>query len=98
MTKKSRRSYSREFKQEAVEYWQSSGKTAQEVANSLELPDPQYLRRWKLEFSNKGREAFPGNGKMSEKDAEIARLKKQLRDTEQERDILKKAMAIFSRY
>lgn len=98
MTKKSRRSFSKEFKQEAVEYWESSGKSRDEVAASLGIPDPSYISRWSRVFRLKGKDAFPGNGNMSGKDAEIALLKKQLRDTEQERDILKKAMAIFSRY
>jgi len=56
------------------------------------------LSRWAREQKLKGQDAFPGNGKLSGKDAEIARLKKQLRDTEIERDILKKAVGIFSRY
>lgn len=51
-------------------------------------------------FSSEGnRGAFPGNGnlKQTEEQKEIARLKKELRDAQMERDILKKAVSIFSR-
>lgn len=87
MKKKNRRSYTKEFKQDAVQYWQSSGKTAEEVARRLDIPNHNYLGRWKTQLELKGSEAFPGNEKLSEKDAETARLKKQLRDMEQEREI-----------
>jgi len=56
------------------------------------------LSRWARELKLKGQDAFPGSGTLSGKDGEIARLKKQLRDTEVERDILKKAVGVFSRY
>lgn len=48
-------------------------------------------------MNSKGEDAFPGHGKLLGKDAEIAALKKQLKDAEMERDILKKAVGIFSR-
>ena len=95
---KARKSYPKEFKQEAVAYWENSGLTRNEVAEHLGITDGSNLGRWKKEFQQKGGDAFPGNGKLSGKDAEIARLKKQLKDTEIEHDILKKAVGIFSRY
>jgi len=40
--------------------------------------------------------AFPGKGRLKPHEEELRLLKKQLRDAEEERDILKKALAIFS--
>ena len=95
--RKTRTTYNKEFKEQAVAHWQSSDKTAEEVAESLGIKDSKYLGRWKRELSKKGADAFPGQGKLLGKDAEIAALKKQLKDAEMERDILKKAVGIFSR-
>lgn len=57
------------------------------------------LYRWRKEFSVNQDSSFPGNGKViqSEAEQELARLKKELRETQLERDILKKAVGIFSR-
>jgi len=57
------------------------------------------LYRWRKEFSSKQETGFPGNGKvvLTEAEQELARLKKELLDTQMERDILKKAVGIFSR-
>ena len=60
---------------------------------------PDLIYRWRREFSRTESNSFPGQGNMalSPQEAEIARLKKQLREAELERDILKKAVSIFSR-
>ena len=94
---KKRKNFTKEFKEEAVAHWQNSDKTALEVAESLGIPSEKYLSRWKRELSHKGNDAFPGHGKLLGKDAEIAELKRRLKDAEQERDILKKAVGIFSK-
>jgi len=94
---KKRKKFTKEFKEQAISHWQSSDKTADEVAESLGIPNGKYISRWKKELDKKGDSAFPGNGKLLGQDAEIAELKKQLKDTQIERDILKKAVGIFSR-
>ena len=95
--KKRRQRFSKEFKEEAVSHWDNSDKTADEVAENIGIPNGKYLSRWKRELEKKGPDAFPGNGKLLGKDAEIAALKKQLRYAQEERDILKKAVGIFSK-
>ena len=52
------------------------------------------LRRWKKQFEESGERAFPGEGRA--RDEELARLRRDLRRVTEERDILKKAVAIFS--
>ena len=67
---------------------------------ALELDiKPDLIHRWRREFSRTESHSFPGQGNvaLSPQEAEIARLKKQLREAELERDILKKAVSIFSR-
>ncbi len=60
---------------------------------------PSLLYRWRKEFKAKPGTSFPGNGKvvLTPAEQELAHLKKELRETQMERDILKKAVSIFSR-
>jgi len=94
--KRPRRKFTKEFKLEAVELVkQRSGKVT-EVADNLGI-HPVVLHRWIREFSEDPEYAFPGQGKMKTPDEEVHKLKKELKDLKEERDILKKALAIFSR-
>ena len=68
------------------------GHKASEVARSLGI-HPNQLYSWKRKFSDNGEKAFPGRGHLTE----IAALRRKLRDVEMERDILKKAVGIFSK-
>ena len=73
-----------------------SGQSAKSLAEEYGV-DASTIRNWKnLYQSNK--EAFTGSGNpsLTPEDKEIRRLKKQLREAEMERDILKKAVGIFS--
>jgi len=91
---KSRRKFDRQFKIDAVELLENSDKTITEIANDLGIK-PYALSRWRQEFSENQEEAFPGEGKP--RDEELLRLKKDLAEVTMERDILKKAVAIFSK-
>jgi len=95
--KKTRRHYDREFKLMAIELLNSSNKTASQVARELEVP-PDLLNRWRRELST-NEHSFQGNGNanLSEEQKEIVRLKKELESAKIEREILKKAISIFSK-
>lgn len=95
--KKERKQYDRAFKVMAVELC-LSGKQASKVAEELGIR-ADLLSRWKREYEQKNEGSFSGHGKpaLSPEQAEITRLKKQLREAEIERDILKKAVSIFSK-
>lgn len=95
MRRKSR-NYSLEFKQKAVELTYVKGSIV-EVCKELDIPR-SVLGRWRKEFEDYGGNSFPGRGnpKLTDDQKEIARLRKQLREAELERDILKKAISIFS--
>ena len=93
---RSRRKYSREFKIEALKMVLEENRTVTDVAESLGI-DRSLLQRWKSEFKDDRDVAFPGNGRRKPDDEEIARLKRELAQAQQERDILKKALAFFAK-
>ena len=68
------------------------------LAKELDINVTLLYRRRK-EFSSKQGSSFPGNGKviLSVAEQEVANLKKELRETQMEGDILKKAISIFSK-
>ena len=93
-----RRQYSEEFKKDAVGHGLTSEKTVEEVARDLGIAHSN-LRRWRAQYGKNGELSFPGNGKqrLTPQEEEIRKLKKELYDVRQERDILKKALAIFTK-
>ena len=94
--KRARRKFTKEFKIEAVELVKQRAGKVTEVADNLGI-HPVVLHRWIREFSEDPEYAFPGQGKMRTPDEEVHKLKKELKDLKEERDILKKALTIFSR-
>ena len=84
--------FDRDFKMSAVKMVTEGGHKAAEVARSLGI-DAGRLYLWKKQFSNSGDKAFVGKGHLGE----MAALRRKLRDVEMERDILKKAVGIFSK-
>ena len=90
------RPFTKEFKREAVTLVQTSGRSQVQVARDLGIADST-LPHWCNEFVEQGAAAFPGSGHQSAPEEELRRLKRELEMTRQERDILKKALAIFSR-
>jgi len=93
---KHRRKYDKEFKVQAVKLLLESGKTADEVADNLGINSGN-LTRWKREYREDAENAFRGKGRLKPEEEEMRRLKKENADLKQEREILKKALAIFSR-
>ncbi len=92
-----RKKFTREFKLNAVELSYSRD-NIRDLAHELKIR-PDLIYRWRSEFASYQGKSFPGNGKpkLTEEESEVARLKKELTDIRIERDILKKAVAIFSR-
>ena len=66
-----------------------------EVAGDLGLR-PEMLRRWQRELKADQQQAFPGQGRLKGDEEEVRRLRRELERVREERDILKKALAIFS--
>ena len=93
---KEQRTFTREFKQEAVNLVQKSGKSQAQIARDLGIADST-LHHWCKEWAEQGPQAFPGSGHQTVQEEEMRRMKRELEVIRQERDILKKALAIFSR-
>lgn len=93
---KVQKTYTAEFKREAVQLAQTSGKSIAQVAHELGISDTS-IPEWRKELTEHGSEAFPGSGHQTAQEEEVRRLKRELEVVKQERDILKKAIGIFSR-
>jgi transposase len=91
-----RRSFTAEFKHEAVKLVRERGVAISQAAEDLGL-HYNVLRKWVNDAKTNGRQAFPGRGKQRPDDAEISRLRRELAKAQTERDILKKAIAYFAK-
>lgn len=88
-TTRKRRTYSPEFKAEAVQML-LDGHSAESVARNLGLSRTNLLYRWKAKLVGEGGPVA------TTLDDRVRELEEELRRVERERDILKKALAIFS--
>jgi len=87
--------YDKEFKIEAVRLASEPGNTQGKIEKDLGLSQG-IISRWKRDLERNGEHAFPGKGCLKPQDEELRRLKRENERLRRERDILKKAVAIFS--
>ena len=92
---KNRRQYTKEFKIEAVHLIVEEGRPLSEVARELGTAQ-SLLYRWKKKSEEGKADPFPGKGRLSPEDEELRQLRRENKGLLMERDILKKAVAIFS--
>ena len=95
--KRERRSFDKEFKEEVIRLVTVGGRKVSEVARDLDI-HPNVIHRWKREYLEDIEDAFPGKGHMKPEEEELRNTKRLLADVTEERDILKKALAIFSKH
>lgn len=93
---RTRRTYTSEFKAEAVKLVTEQGYSVAEAARSLGITD-NLIRNWKQALQAKGDHAFPGRGNLSPFEEENRRLRAENKRLLVERDILKKAAAFFAK-
>ena len=93
MTK--RKSYSKEFKRDAVSLVLEQNYSRAEAALNLEV-GINALSRWVKEYQEKDKHAFVGKGNLTCEQAENRKLKARIKRLEMERDILKKATVFFA--
>ncbi len=93
---KARRTFTPEFKAQAVQLITEGGKSVAEVARDLDLGESM-LRGWKRALATTGAQAFPGHGNPPALEDEVRRLRAENKRLTMERDILKKATAFFAR-
>ena len=93
-----RRHYDQQFKEDAVNLVISSGKSVNEVAAELGV-ERSNLGRWKRELLDRWDQNSGTNAegmKHSEVEAELRKLRAELREMTEQRDILKKALSVFA--
>jgi transposase len=99
MGNKNYREYSPEFKQEALELLKRGDKNSRQIERELGMT-PGLLLKWRDRYQivkTEGQPAQIGPSDMEAAKAEIRRLQRELSNVEEEREILKKALNIFSR-
>lgn len=96
VSKRQYRVYSKEFKLEAIRLAAQPGKSAAQVCRELGLR-PNQIVKWRDQLEAKQGNAFPGRGRSTDKDAEIRRLKKELADSREENEFLKKTAVFFAK-
>ena len=92
---KKRKQYTKEYKVEAVRLIVEEGRSLSEVARELGTAQ-SLLHRWKKKSEEGEIDPFPGKGRLSPEDEELRQLRRENKRLRMERDILKKAVAIFS--
>lgn len=90
-----RRTYTAEFKREAVALITEHGYGVSEAARNLGL-HTNMLRKWKRKLEDNATDAFPGKGRLSAEQEDLHRLRQENRRLRMERDILKKAAIFFA--
>ena len=99
MEERKYRTYTKDFKLEALELLRRGDKSAGEIERELGIT-PGMLLKWKARYQiqeDADRQIRLGPSNLEEAKAEIQRLRKELTAVEEEREILKKALSIFSK-
>lgn len=91
-----RRKYSKEFKLDAISLVAEQGYAIAEAARSLDI-NANVLGRWIRESREKESDAFRGQGKLTDEQSEIRRLREEVKRLTTEKEILKKATAFFAK-
>jgi transposase len=91
-----RRNFDKQFKLDAVRLITEGGRKVSEVARDLGISE-NALHNWRNQFKEQGTDSFPGKGRLTPAEDELRRLQRELANVKEERDILKKALGIFSR-
>lgn len=93
--KKERQKHSKEFKLETLELTKTSGKSDTQLERELGLSRGS-IYNWRTQCEQHKEQAFPGKGHLKKDDEHVRQLERELAIVRQERDILKKALAIFA--
>ncbi len=91
---KAKKVYTAEFKKEALNLVESSGKPLAQIARELGISDNTF-QGWKQQTREHGQDAFPGSGHQTPQEEEMRRLRRENEILRQERDILKKRWPSF---
>ena len=96
-TKRKYRKFSPELKAEVCKLAEAGLQTYKELGEKFDIP-PALIGRWLKMSQEEGRDAFRGRGNRTELEAENLRLRKELSELREEKEILKKAAAYFAKH
>jgi transposase len=91
-----RRVYTKEFKEETIFLVLNRGMSVSQVSKDLGI-EASLLYKWLRHYKSDPEHSFPGKGHQKPEDEELRKLKRELADVKEERDILKKAISIFTK-
>jgi transposase len=91
-----RRVYTKEFKEETIALVLNRGMSVSQVSKDLDIR-ADLLYSWIRKYKSDPEHSFPGKGHQKPEDEELRKLKRELADVKEERDILKKAISIFTK-
>lgn len=91
-----KRKFTTEYKEEIIKLVTEQGKKVTHVARDIGVNEAT-VRGWIKKYSEHGKNAFPGSGKLRPEDEEIRKMKKMMADLQEENEILKKAIRIFTK-
>jgi transposase len=94
---KGHRKFDRQFKEEALRLVTEGGRSVTEVAHGLGIHE-NLLHTWKRKHKEDPAVSFPVKGHLKPQDEEFKRLQKENANLKEDREILKKALAIFSKH
>ena len=86
----------KEFKRDVVQLVTAKGVPVRKIARDLNI-HPNPVHKWRREFLAEGDSAFIGKGNLKPEEAAFKRIEKELEDVKEERDIIKKTSAVFSK-
>ena len=89
------RKYDKEFKLNAINLFLEKGLSYKQISDELGIPQSTLIG-WMKAYNKNKNNAFPGKGHTNNENAEVVQLRKELAIAREERDILKKALGIFS--
>jgi transposase len=92
-----KRYFDRAFKYETIRLMDEGKRSVKEIALDLDI-HPNVLHQWRRKYRADMEQAFPGKGHMKSPDEEIRRLQRENAELKEEKEILKKALAIFSKH
>jgi transposase len=94
---KQRQKFDKQFKMDTVRMIEESDRSVAEIAREMGIHS-NVLYRWHHQYLSEADQAFPGKGRLKPAEEELRKLRRELEVVRQERDILKKALAVFSRH
>ena len=94
---KDKRYFDREFKYEAIRLMDEGKRSVSDLARDLDV-HKNLLHQWRRKYRADMEQAFPGKGHLRAPEEELRRLQRENENLREEKEILKKALAIFSKH